>query len=178
MRSRSPWCRAAVLAVLLLCGAAWGRSFVGVTTLPSFRFGNDLGRFDWYFDVHWNSWVYSRDLNDTIHVSDKDLTFSPSAGCNFAVYDSTLTAYVGGMLGTDLRFEDGTLTDEIAVNVGLGGGLEVRLRDKVSLLAEYMLGFWISFYPDIAGLTNRVSYGFHNRPSIQVRYYIGPPSTD
>ena len=180
-----PLVLAALLGSLGFAGTAHARSYVGVTTFPSFRLGNDLGRFDWYFDLQWNSWVntWTEEYDTTVReVSYKELTFSPSLGCNVALYDSVITAYVGGFLGTDLRFQQGVFTDEIVVKIALGGGMELRLRDKVSLVGEYLIGFYITFLPDLDAdriqYTDHRHYGFHNRPSLQLRYYIGPPTVE
>ncbi len=164
--------------ILLLCSAAVSaRSFVGITTWPSFRLGNDLGRFEWYLDIAWHSSVWSADPagTDTLHYSSKYLEFSPSLGCNVALYDSVFTAYVAVLLGTDLRFENGVYADVVDLDLGVGGGLEWRLGDKVGLIGEYLLEFWLTVRPDSHEYVNEYSYGFLSRPSVQLRYYIGPP---
>lgn len=167
---------AVLISVLVLAPNihARSRSFVGVTSWPSFRLGTDLGRFEWYVDLQWYSWASQWDERDSSYKS-ADLTLSPSVGGNVTLYDSLLVAYVGGLLGTDLRFYNGEYSDEVDINVALGGGVEWRFHDKVSLVAEYLLGFSMTFYPDIGDRTNFFGYGFHNLPSVQFRYYIGPP---
>lgn len=164
---------------MLLVGAVTvsARSFVGITTWPSFRLGNDLGRFDWYLDIAWRSSVWSADSAnvDTLHFSSKYLEFSPSLGCNITLYDSVFTVYVAAVLGTDLRFYNSVYADVVDLDFAAGGGLEWRLGDKVGLIGEYLIGFWLTVRPDSPDYTNEYAYGFLSRPSVQLRYYIGPP---
>ncbi len=175
------WAGAGVMIFCLVCSAG-GTSFVGVTTWPSFRLGNDLGRFDWYLDLNWSSYT-ERETRDGRELAGSELIFEPALGCNVTVFDTTVNAYVGGMIGTWLRFENAEYSGGTNLDIGLGGGLEVPLLNgKISILGEYLLGFWISFLPDNIPternpgplLEDQVRYGFHHIPSIQFRYYIGP----
>ncbi|MBD3241123.1 MAG: hypothetical protein GF331_11100 [Chitinivibrionales bacterium] len=163
-----------LLLLLLLCSLpVSGRSFVGITTWPSFRLGNDLGRFEWFLDIAWHSSVWSAE-KDTLHLSSKYLEFSPSLGCNVTLYDSVFSVYVGAVVGSDFRFYNGTYSDITDLDFAAGGGLEWRLGDKVGLVGEYLLEFWVAIYPESHGYTDEYQYGFRNRPSVQLRYYIGP----
>ena len=166
-----------VLCVLLLPGSGVARSLIGITTWPSFRFGNDIGRLDWYVDIRWAATsAWGRHGDSTVHVSWLD--FEPSIGCNIAVYDSMFTAYLGGALGTLLDFQNNAYSDKVNIRLLLGGGIEWPLHPKLSILGEYLLGLAMTWYPETSA--SGVSYyytfslGLHSRPSIQLRYYIGP----
>lgn len=166
--------RLAFLALALLAGASSAKSFVSVTSWPSFRLGNDLGRFDWYLDVQW--WSFQgHDIDVGADSSGNEFFFEPTIGCNVQVYDSLFKVYLGGFLGTWLDFVDGEYSDLVNISVGIGGGIEVALTRKISVIGEYMFNVWFSVMPDNRGYyfydyTN----GFTNRPSVQLRYYIGP----
>jgi hypothetical protein len=172
-----------LLAILCLACAGQARSFIGVTTWPSFRLGNDLGRFDWHFDLGW-SMTSERQTRNNTALEGSSLTFEPALGCNVALRDTGFTAYVGGMVGTWLRFDNGEYSDETNVRFALGGGLEIPLLDgKVCIVGEYLLGFWASLLPDqiptetrpnIDRIEDHVRYGFSHIPSLQVRYFVGP----
>jgi len=163
--------RTLVLLLLLLQSIACARSLVGITTWPSFRLGNDVGRFDWYFDLRWSSLSVWGELADS-SLQVTWLDFEPSVGGNYALYDSLFTAYIGGALGTLLQFENNAYSDQVNITLMLGGGLEWPLTEKLSLVSEYLLSGSLTFYPD--GSIYDVSFGLHNRPSVQLRYYIGP----
>jgi len=162
------------IVMALLAAGAHARSFIGVTSRPSFRFGNDLGKFEWFADVQWKSEALHGTIMDS-SVHSNELDFEPSVGCNVQVYDSLFTAYLGGALGTVLSFFSGEFSDVIHITACLGGGIEWRLMPKLSILGEYMLSMYFIAYPDKPdSWWADVGYGFTNKPSIQLRYYIGP----
>lgn len=161
------------LVLLLAWASASARSFVGVTSWPSFRFGSDLGRFEWFADVQWDSWLGTGTYGGR-WVNNNELWFGPSLGCNVQLYDSTFKAYVGGTLGADFIFVNGEYTDVYQFNVHLGGGLEFVLSPKLSLLAEYMFGIGLAIFPESPSYVYDQQWRFYPRPSVQLRYYIGP----
>jgi hypothetical protein len=162
---------ALVFCALLLQQSVSARSLVAVTSWPSFRLGNDLGRFDWYVDLRWSSFAAWGHMGDTT-IHDNSFSLEPLAGCNVAVYDSLFTVYVGGGVGTRFEFQNSAYADRMNVLAILGGGIEWSFNSKLSLLGEYMLGATFTFYPDDSYYD--YSHGFYNRPSLQLRYYIGP----
>ncbi len=168
------WARAVLVLTFLLCSAAAGRSLVAITTWPSFRLGNDIGRFDWYFDVRWAGVSYWGEYGDST-FQQTYLDFEPSVGCNVALYDSLFTAYVGGALGSLLEFEDGAYSDRVNITLLLGGGIEWPLTAKLSIIGEYMLACGLTFFPETSSqLQYNTGLNLYSRPSLQLRYYIGP----
>jgi hypothetical protein len=172
--------RMLLLSVLLCQSWAAGRSLIAVTTWPSFRIGNDIGRFDWYFDIRWAGVSYwgTTQGDSVIDFQDTYLNFEPSLGCNYALYDSTFSAYIGAGLGTLLQFTNSAYSDDINIQLSLGGGIEWAFSPKLSIIGEYLLGFQLTLLPEttVYGATNiyHTSLSVYNKPSLQLRYYIGP----